>query len=700
MAVPTPAVPSPGGWRRFAVAACAFALATVGFATWLDLKVGGDQVTIAVDDVGEALAALVAATLCALAARRSRGQLRRAWALIAAAAASWCAGEVVWSIYEVGLGSDVPYPGLPDIGFLLAVPLTVAGVVSFGHTSRGTSVGPRLWLDRAIVALALLSSAWSLGLNSIAQFPTNTWLEKALNLAYPIGDIAIGTVLILAIRRATDETQGRLFLLLGGLAANAAADSAFSYLNATGAYGAIGSELDTGWVAGYLMIALAALWPSGATDRSAEEKPIDIWQLALPWLAILIAAIVLISGVFRHQQIDVFETVMIGLLAVLLMISQVAAHNESLSLLVQSRLSAATLNEVIVNAPLGVVRLNADLTILQANPSFAAMLNASLDALNGASLSRYFAGDELEAVKRRLDSLAMAATDVSDFDSQATRGDGSNLWLHWTATAVHGPTGELDYFLVMFEDVSARRAAEDVAAANLEVLQRLNRMKTQFLTKVSHEFRTALVGIQGFSEFIREAETLDVADVKSFANDIYEDARRLNTSLNQMLDLDAEQTSRAALHLEDTDMSRLVADAVAEFNTMTHKHTFVTALDGHPHVHADPALLHQVMRALLGRAVTYSPDGSVIDVGARMLGEEVRVSVTDHGTESPADLEAQLIGHAGDGALERVTALATGVGLPVARQIVEMHGGRLWFESGRGTVLSFSLPVSNAGGAG
>ena len=695
-------IPASGGnepWRRFVAAAVVFTLATAGFALWLEQRIGGDEVTIAVDDLGEALAALVAALLCGGAAQQSRGRLRQAWALIAAGAASWCAGEVVWSIYEVGLGVAVPYPGIPDIGFLLAMPFTVAGILSFGRAARGTSVGLRLWLDRAIVGLALLSSAWSLGLNVIVRSASDTWPEKALNIAYPVGDIVIGTVLILAIRRATYETQARLFLLLAGVAANTLADSAFSYLNATGAYGAIGSQLDAGWVAGFLLIALAALWPSRPAAGSAEDKPIDVWQLALPWLAILIAAIVLISGLFRHEQIDTFETVLIGLIAVLLMISQIAAHAESLELLVQSRLAAATLNEVIVHAPLGVVRLGADLTVLQSNPSFASMLHVSTPELDGVSLGRFFPREQLELASSRLGPLATAVNDVADFETQASRGDGTTLWLHWTATAVRGQGGELQYYLVMFEDASARRAAQDMAAANVEVLERLNRMKSQFLTKVSHEFRTALVGIQGFSEYIRDTDTLAVDDVKSFATEIYDDARRLNSSLNEMLELDVAETRPEALHLEDTDLERVVADTVSEFQLTSGKHTFTTSIRNLPHVQADPELIHQVMWSLLGRAVSYSPGGSAIAVEAQAVDHEVQVSVRDHSHTTTADVQAQLLGRGGAGVLDRTTALETGVGLPVARQIVEMHGGRLWFQAGADdTVMTFSLPVPVSGG--
>src|SRR5581483_4889442 len=335
---------APREWRRFAVAAFVFALATVVFVAWQALGIAGPSITIALDDIGEAVAALVAAVACGRAAHRAQGRLRHAWVLVAAAAACWCAGEITWTVYEVGYGVAVPYPGLPDVGFLLAVPLTIAGILTFGDTARGTSVGLRLWLDRAIVGLAFLGAAWSLGLDTVVQSQDANLLEKVFNVAYPVGDIAIATVLVLAIRRATHETQGRLLLLLAGVAANTIADSAFAYLNATNTYG-VGSLLDAGWVAGYLMIALAALWPSGRVDRTTEHRPIDPWQLLLPWLAILFAAVVLVVGILRNHPIDRVGTLIIGLLAVLLMISQFIAHYRANRLLYETRMLAATFND-------------------------------------------------------------------------------------------------------------------------------------------------------------------------------------------------------------------------------------------------------------------------------------------------------------------------------------------------------------------
>jgi hypothetical protein len=310
----------PYGWKAFAIAAAAATAFTAAFAVIIGFQVGGSPFATAVDDIGEAVAAFVAVAACALTASGSEGQYRRGWALMAASAAAWCAGEVVWSIYEVGLGIATPFPSLADIGFLAAVPLAIAGVLFFWTGPRGTAERWRLWLDGLTIALALTFTGWSLGLQRVEISPGSLG-ERAIGLAYPSGDILIATILILAIRRATRYHHGRMLLLLGGLAANAISDSVFAYMTANGAYPTL--VIDTGWVVGYLMIALAALWPARQSDRAADRLPIDMWQIALPWAAVLAAAASALVVVLRGQRTDQFQTELAVAIVSLLMVSEV-----------------------------------------------------------------------------------------------------------------------------------------------------------------------------------------------------------------------------------------------------------------------------------------------------------------------------------------------------------------------------------------
>src|SRR5579864_5873535 len=272
--------------RRIFIAAAIFTtLASAGVAVILQFNLFG-SVNTAIDDIGEAVAAFLAAGASVWAARRATGvRLRRAWTLMSLSALAWAIGETVWSVYEVGLGVAVPYPSAADAGFLAAVPLALAAVVLFWKPGRGFQSSWRVALDAATVLVALLFTAWAFGLRTVWLQAGDSLFDKLIGLAYPVGDILVGTVLILGIRRATHSQEGRMLLLLAGLAANALADSAFAYLTAAGNYNIHGSVLDTGWVLGYLLIALAALWPAREKDVTKERSPYDVWQLALPWIA-------------------------------------------------------------------------------------------------------------------------------------------------------------------------------------------------------------------------------------------------------------------------------------------------------------------------------------------------------------------------------------------------------------------------------
>src|SRR5439155_12194313 len=200
-----------GRRKAFVVAATATAIASVAYALILRNVYFGDSAVTALDDIGEAVAAGLASAACAWAASRAAGRDRLGWTLMGISAGLWAAGEVVWSIYEVGLHVEVPYPSLADAEFLAAVPFAIGGIRAFWSRPRGTSSRWRVWFDGAIVALALTSTAWGFGLRSVCESGSPA---KALDLAYPVTDILIGTILILAIRRATEQQKGRMALLL------------------------------------------------------------------------------------------------------------------------------------------------------------------------------------------------------------------------------------------------------------------------------------------------------------------------------------------------------------------------------------------------------------------------------------------------------------------------------------------------------
>ena len=196
--------------RTFAIVVAAVAVISIVYALDIRYVLLGQRGVTAVDDIGEAVAAAIASAACGWAATHASGRNRLGWALMGISAGLWAAGEVVWSIYEVFMNVPTPYPSLADVGFLAAVPFAFAGIRSFWSPPRGTSARWRVWFDGVIVAIALTSTAWAFGLKSVWLSNSST---KLLDLAYPVSDILIGTILILAIRRASQQQAGRMAFL-------------------------------------------------------------------------------------------------------------------------------------------------------------------------------------------------------------------------------------------------------------------------------------------------------------------------------------------------------------------------------------------------------------------------------------------------------------------------------------------------------
>jgi two-component system, sensor histidine kinase and response regulator len=693
-------------WRPFLTALVPAALACAAVTVWLGLKIGGDGPTTAVSDVAQGVPAFAAAATCGWAARKASGRLRWAWTLLGASAASWGLGEAVWTYYTVALGVAVPFPSAADAGYLGAIPLAVCGVLAFPAAANRGTTRLRAVLDGAMVALSLLFVSWALGLGQIYHQSQASLAAQLIGLAYPVGDILIGTVLFVAVRRALPAQRGRLMLLLGGLAASAFSDSAFAFLTASGSFLTSSYLFSTGWIYGYTMVALAPLWPQSRAE-AAEEGPITVARMMMPWFALLAVVLTAVALAVTHSPMDSFLALPGGGLVLVLMASQALAYKDSLSLLSQSRRAEADLkerttllNQVIDHAPQGVARVGTDMRITNVNPRLVALLNATSRIVIGSALTEYLAPEEVAQVFGRFKVLADGSDDTFEADSLARRADGSTCWLQWSATAVRRNDGTVQFFLAMFEDISAKHEAEETAMANLSQLEKLNRLKSEFVSMVSHEFRTALVGIQGFSEILRD-EQVEPPEVKELAGDINNDAQRLNRMITEMLDLDRMEAGKLRLEVNALDLNRLVADAAERARVSSAKHAVrVQLTPGLPAVAGDSDRLTQVVGNLLSNAVKYSPDGGDILVRSHLVDHQIQVTVTDHGLGIPPEFIHRLFGryerfedkHAGK-------IIGSGLGLAITRQIVEMHGGKIWVESkvGSGSQFAFTIPIQEAG---
>ncbi|HYM97581.1 MAG TPA: ATP-binding protein, partial [Candidatus Sulfotelmatobacter sp.] len=692
--------------RRFAVAAIAAALAAAVFLAWMRVRLGGDTVTVAAMDVGETLAALAAAVTCAWAARQSGGRLRRAWTFLALSAAAWGLGQIFWTVFEVGFGSPATSPSGADVGYLAAIPLAIAGVLSFPTAPTSRVHRYRALMDGAIVAGALVFVAWALGLQDVYLKSSLGGLGRVVATVYPAGDILVVTLLVLVMRRAGGGLQVAVMLLLLGYLANLAADALYTYTTLGGTYGTLGSFFDTGWVFGYLLVALAALWPAGGERGEPADSPVEPWQLAMPWLGVFALMLVAVWAAATDHTLDFAGTLVAAGVGFLFVSSQAMLLVDSVRLInasrrAETRLQERTtlLNQVISRAPLGIARIDMNMRFLDANPRLCALLSAPASVIVNSRVLDYLPPDQLAVVVDRFSALLDGSVESIEGESRVRRADGTDTWLRWSGTTVRHVSGKIEYFLAMFEDFAAKHEVEQQAAANLANSETLNRLKSEFMSMVSHEFRTALTGIQGYSELMAMQEVTP-EEVKEFSGDINADALRLNRMITEMLDLDRIESGRISLTLARLDLNRVLCDAADRARVTTTKHAIVTDLDPRvPPLDGDGDRLTQVVANLLSNAIKYSPDGGEILVSSRLADGEVTVSVKDRGPGIPPEFRTKIFGrYARYEGAGKAQVVGTGLGLAIAQQIIQMHKGRIWVEStvGEGSVFSFTLPVASS----
>ena len=356
-------------------------------------------------------------------------------------------------------------------------------------------------------------------------------------------------------------------------------------------------------------------------------------------------------------------------------------------------------------SPIGIARVSADGELLEGNPALLHMLEHDLDTMRSQAWPDLLRAYDQAAGRARLAPLLAGIPDQRSVHVRAATGGGRWLWLQLTATSIPDASGRPEHLLVMAEDVTTVRETQDRLAEALDsqrsanaTLEKLDRTKTEFLSIVSHEFRTALTGIQGFSELIRDGG-IEAEEVKAYGGYIFNDADRVNRLIGDMLDLDRMESGRMSIRLADVDINDVLSDVIARAASgSTVIVEFKADLDPRlPIVTGDRDRLVQVVSNLVNNAVKYSPDGGLVTLSTRADGGFALISVADTGLGIPPDE----IGHVFErfrrvrsGAAQSIPG--TGLGLTIVKQIVEMHGGKIWVESavGHGSAFHFTIPLA------
>jgi PAS domain S-box-containing protein len=332
---------------------------------------------------------------------------------------------------------------------------------------------------------------------------------------------------------------------------------------------------------------------------------------------------------------------------------------------------------ILANIADGIVAVDRDGRVV--------LWNAAAEEITGVPQEEAIGRTTAQVLQRQLSSEDEQAPGGQRLVS-ILRG-GEEVWLSLSEAVMRDPLGAVAGRIFAFRDISADRMVEQV--------------KSDFVAAVSHELRTPLTSIYGFAEtLLRRDIPFEEGDRRTFLRYIASESERLTEIVDQLLNVARLDAGDLHVEVDRIDVGSVVSEVVgtAAESDGNNGHRFEIDLPDEPlAAQADPEKVRQVFNILVENALRYSPAGGTVTVGARRNADRVEVRVVDQGMGIPAAEREWIFRkfYRAESAA-RDGAAGTGLGLFIAKELVNAMGGRIWVDSteGQGSSFAFELPAA------
>jgi PAS domain S-box-containing protein len=350
------------------------------------------------------------------------------------------------------------------------------------------------------------------------------------------------------------------------------------------------------------------------------------------------------------------------------------------------------------NSLTGIV-LHQDGKFVYINEWGAQQIGHSAQELNGRSIWDHIFPEDHEAVKAVITGLLQDGKQGSRHQFRVIAKGGEPRWVECLDTTIEHQGKPATLANIM--DIHERKCEQEELQQAKRLAEAASQAKSEFLATMSHELRTPLNAIIGFSELLQDRIAGDLNKTQQeYLGYIVESGRHLLQLISEILDLSKVESGNMRLELSEVDIVHMLESSLAMIRERAVSRQLKVELcvedsvEGMT-VQADALKLKQVMLNLLSNAIKFTPGGGSITVMARKVSEDLVISVRDTGIGIERDDRDRIFR-----AFEQVdTSVArrqqgTGLGLALARRLVEIHGGEIWVESqGAGQGSSFVLAI-------
>ncbi|AAM06772.1 PAS domain S-box protein [Methanosarcina acetivorans] len=346
----------------------------------------------------------------------------------------------------------------------------------------------------------------------------------------------------------------------------------------------------------------------------------------------------------------------------------------------------------------GIIILNFEGEVIAANAAVGKMFNVELEKITGTNIAKYLAPESVPvAIRDQINVLNNQGGYLSVYKAISSMGE--HFWIEGLGTKIIYQNQPAN--IVVIRDITVRKKAEEALINAKTAAEVANRTKSEFLTNMSHELKTPLNSIIGFSDLLKEEIAGPLNEKQSrYVQFISSSGKNLLEIINDILDLSKAESGEEDLNVEKFSVDESINKVISVVLPQAQEKNIILNYQSENRtlwITADEGKFRQIMENLLSNAIKFTPAGGSIDVTLKQEGLLVTIEVKDTGIGIPEDSFEKIFKPfiQIDSSLSR-NFEGTGLGLTLVKKYVEMHGGNIYVESkiGEGSSFRFELPVT------
>jgi PAS domain S-box-containing protein len=346
------------------------------------------------------------------------------------------------------------------------------------------------------------------------------------------------------------------------------------------------------------------------------------------------------------------------------------------------------------NSPYAILLINMEGKVVDCNEATVELLGFQKDEIIGSSHKEISIHPEnkLNRFIKRYVSL-IKGEPVKPLETQLNTKNQGLVWVLIRSSLIK--IGQENYIQTIIQNIDKRKKAE-------EELKRLNKIKSEFLKRTSHELKTPLVSIKGFANLLTESYNHRFDDkILSFITEIKKGCNRLENLIEDILNTSELKSGAISMNKSEVNLSKLIKETVDQLKGFIElrNHKLKMELHREIKIECEKKKISDVISNLLSNAIKYTPSNGVIKIQSELKDDTVIISIQDSGIGLTENEKSKIFTQFGK--IERygqgfdVISEGSGLGLYISKKIIELHGGKIWVESegrNKGSTFYFTLP--------